>query len=373
MKRKVTALLIMVLILGLHQQTLAQYNQPEFIRSQYFRLGFHGKYWELKDNGGSNLKFLEVALPVVYSLPLGSRLALDVVTSPFGTVLKPPVGEKLDFTSVSDTYVRGSYIIGENRALLTFGVGIPSGKAELSSEELALAGIAASRPLANPVTNFGTGLNVNIGLAIAREISSWVFGVGVGYSRRGEYTLNSQGAKIDPGDEFNITVGVDRELGPAKFIADVIYTNYSKDESEVLDPFEAGDKLLYTGRLILPAGFLNPLVLSASYRQRLDNKTGNTLLTENGNELELRATGVAPIGSSFGLKFIYLARIYSETEQGTDGANIQGFGGGIILKLSRHFTFDPTLIYSTGSINTGPNSELDVTGIELTGGFAFRF
>ncbi|MFQ5639012.1 MAG: hypothetical protein ACE5IR_13595 [bacterium] len=369
MNKNLIAFVIIVLALGVFKSSYGQYNQQQFIRNQSLTLGFHAKLWEL-DN---DTRFFEAALPVVFSVPVGRRFAIDVVTAPFITALEPDEGKVLDFSSVTDSYIRGSYIIGDNRALLTVGVGLPSGKTELDSEELALAGIAANRPLANPVTNFGTGLNVSVGLALAHEIGSWVFGVGVGYSRRGEYNLNSQSAKIDPGDEFNITVGVDKEFGSAKFMADLIYTTYSKDESELLDPYKAGEKLLLNGRLMFPLGFLNPIVLSAGNRTRKNNETANPALLENGNEFEFRATATAPFGNSFGLKFIYLTRIYGDTDQSFDGANIHGFGGGVILRLSRHFTFDPALIYSTGSINTGPNSEIDVTGIELTGGFAFRF
>lgn len=361
-------LTITVFALLLVGQAPGQVNQLEFIRNQNLRVGFHAKLWEFEDDS----RFVEFALPTFYSTSLSSRLSFDVIAAPFGSVFDPSPGKSIDFTSISDTYVRGSYILGDNRALLTVGLGIPSGKTELDAEELALASIAANRPLANPVTNFGTGFNINVGLAVAHEVGPWVFGFGVGYSRRGEYDLNSQGATIDPGDEFNVTVGLDRQFGAAKVIADVIYTTYSKDESNVLPSYEAGNKILFNGQLIFPVGIFDPIILSVGNRVRKDNTAANQALVDNGNEFEFRATAITPV-SSFRLKLIYLARIYGDNNQGVDGANIQGFGGGLILRVSNSFTFDPAIIFQTGSINTGPDSEIDVTGLELTGGFSFRF
>lgn len=367
-KNIIITLMSLILLSGVAQSVFAQ---SEFIRNRYLRLGFHAKLWEFEDDSG----FLEVALPMIYSMPMGRRFALDVVASPFGagiydgSLRDPSNGEKI--ISLSDTYVRASYIIGDNQVLLTVGFGIPSGKTELNNEEFTIASIAANRALANPVSNFGTGSNVNVGLAFAREIGSWVFGFGVGFSRRGEYNLNALGGTIDPGDEINVTIGADKNFGSAKFTGDVIYTMYKEDQSNVLSPYQAGDKLYINGRLIFTLGFLNPVILSAGNRIRADNSSRSQTF-QNGNEFEARVAAVVG-GDNFGLKFVYLMRNYGDGDQDAGGATINGFGGGLVFKISQNFTFDPTFIYSTGSFNTGKDTKADVTGYELTGGFAFRF
>ncbi len=371
MKKNIIITLMSLILLTCVSQSV--FAQSEFIRNRYLRLGFHAQLWEFEDDS----KFLEVALPMVYSMPIGRRFALDVVASPFGagvyegSLRDPSNGEKI--ISLSDTYVRASYIIGDNQALLTVGVGIPSGKTELNNEEFTIASIAANRALANPVSNFGSGSNMNVGLAVAREIGSWVFGFGVGFARRGEYNLNALGGTIDPGDEINVTIGADKDFGSAKFTGDVIYTKYTKDKSNVLSDFQAGNKLYINGRFIFTLGFLNPVILSAGNRTRDDNSSPNQTF-KNGNEFEDRVSAVSPVGGdNFGLKFVYLMRNYGDGEQDAGGATINGFGGGLVFKISRNFTFDPTFIYATGSFNTGPDTKADVTGYELTGGFAFRF
>ena len=136
---------------------------------------------------------------------------------------------------MTNTTVRASYILGDDRALITLAVSIPNGKSDLTEEELVIAGVAATRALSYPVTLFGADLNFNFGIATARELGSWVIGAGLGYSLRGEYSaLAETDFKLNPGDEFNITFGISRDFevskGSAKLIADFIYTNYSGDD-----------------------------------------------------------------------------------------------------------------------------------------------
>jgi len=374
---KKAILLGMVMLLAT-QPAFTQNSQYEFIRSQYFRPGFHIKSWTF-DGTQALDRFTEFAVPISFSTQLSPRLAIDVVTSPFLGVKELPNGLVDEYHNLSDTFLRSSLILGDNAALLTFGVGIPTGETNLDADEFTISGIASNRSLDNPVSNFGTGLSLNFGLALAHELGDWVVGVGAGYSLRQQYdaTFSGQAFEIEPGDELNLTVGLEREFVMAdktgKFLADLIFTNYSEDKIDGESVFEAGNKVLLRGQLIVPAGFLDPVILSVTQRWRSDNRSPNPDLLSNGNELELRATAIHPMGGSFKLKYVGRAQLYGDNANDAEGATIYGIGGGFILNISRHFSFDPTFIYSKGTINTGPDSEIDVTGLELTGGFAFTF
>jgi hypothetical protein len=217
----------------------------------------HYKTWQFGDNAGLE-RFTQFAFPISYSLPVGERLAFDVITSPFLSRMQSIDGASLKYDNLTDTFIRSSYILGDNFALLTLGAGLPSGNTDLSEEELVLSGLSASRPLENPVTNFGTGLNLSLGVAVARELGSWILGFGAGYSLRGKYQARfiQQEYEIEPGDEFNLTLGIDRSFDMAgenaKFIADFIYSNYTEDQLEGLPFFEAGDKFLLRVQMIAP-------------------------------------------------------------------------------------------------------------------------
>ena len=374
MNKKIISIVILIII----SISYTAFGQSEFIQKQRFRGGVHFKTWSF-DNAANLDKFTEVAFPVVYSMPLSRRLSVVVVTSPFMSRVSPGTGQNLNFDNLSDTFVRGSYLIGEDLALLTVGVGIPTGETNLNADELAIAGLAANRPLDNPVTNFGTGLNITFGLAIAREVGSWVAGLGFGYSLRQEYdiNLNNLEQKIQPGNEFNFTVGFEKEFeaseGSGKFTADFIYTNYSGDELGGLPVFEAGDKFLARAQFIIPLGIFDPVIFSATNRLRLDNTTTNATFIDNGNELELRATLFQPFSDTFSLKYIVDLTIYGNTVNQSEGTFIYGLGLGTKLKLSNRVSFDPSVIFSKGSINSGSDSEIDITGLEFSGGLSFTF
>lgn len=377
MKRRLVCFGILLLALGQAIPVLAQTDRSQFIRHQTLKPGIHFKTWSFSESSGLD-SFTEFALPVVYSHPINERLAIDVITAPFISSVKQTGGETVDLTGLTDTFVRGSYLIGDNLALLTVGLSLPSGKTDLDARELQLAGLAANRPLDNPVTNFGTGLNLNVGLATAQQWGEWVVGLGVGYASRGEYETSTLAEPVDisPGNEINLTFGVEREFegsnGNSKLLADFIYTNYGEDDFAGRQPYEAGDKFLLRGQYLFPLAVFDPVILALTNRFRLDNETSNPALADNGNEFELRATFIQPRSETFNLKYILHAKLYSDTENEAEGALIYGIGGGITLRVTDTISIDPTLIFSTGSINAGPDSEIDVTGIEFSGGVLVR-
>jgi len=391
MKKQIIALILILLAAGLGR---AQISQSEFIRHQYLKPAVHFKSWDFGEGAGID-KFIELAAPITYSTAISPRIGVDVTTTYFITAFNsiPSLSDlsedDLAYWHLTDTFVRGSLLLGDNLALLTVGVGIPTGEATLSGKDLAFAGIAANRPLDNPVSSFGSGSSVNVGLAMAHELQDWVVGIGLGYSKRSDYDATFfdasgtvQSGSIDPGDELNVTIGAEREFefagNTGKFISDLIYTNYSKDEFGGFSTFEAGDKIVARAQMRIPLAIFNPIVLSVIHRWRLDNTSTNAALIENGNELDFRATAFLPVGGALALKSVVQTQLYYSTPNESEDATIYGIGGGFVLNLSKHFSFDPTVVYHTGTINSRPNplaavKEIDVTGIEVFGGFAFKF
>ena len=371
-------LLASLIIISCYYSAFGQVRQSEFIRNQTLRAGLHFKTWGF-DNASNLDSFTEVAFPIAYSLPLSRRLSLLVVTTPFTSRISRVSGQDTNFDHLSDTFVRGSYIIGEELALLTVGVHIPTGETKLNDDELAIAGIAANRPLDNPVTTFGTGFNLTLSLAIAREVGSWVTGLGFGYLLRQEYDIlvNKQARKLLPGNEFNITLGFERKFevpeGAAKFTANFVYTNNSEDDLAGQPFFEAGDKFIVQGQFIIPIGIFDPVIFSATNRLRLDNTINKEALIDNGNEFDFRATLFHPLTDTFSLKYIVKLTLYGNTASDSEGALIYGLGLGTRFNILNRVAFDPTVIFSKGNINTGPDSDIDITGLEFSGGLSFRF
>jgi len=320
-----------------------------------------------------------ITFPLAYSLPVGERFSFEAATAPFLSSLASAAGSRFTLNNVTDSMIRASCRIGDNRALFTFGVGIPNGKTKLNDDELNIAGIAANRPLDNPVTSFGAGLNANFGLALAQEFGAWVFGAGLGYSLRGKYEalIGAQEIRVQPGNEFNVTLGIDRDFewpkGKAKFTADFIYTNYAEDDLAGQPFFEAGDKFLAQGRFLFPIAIFNPAIISAQNRWRLDNKSANAALLDNGNELEISAALFHPLSERFRLKYLLEAQIYSDTVDQTEGAVVFGAGAGLLYSLSAKTAIDPAVKFFKGRINTGPGSNIGITGWEFSGGLALRF
>ncbi|NIR49929.1 hypothetical protein GWO43_15585 [candidate division KSB1 bacterium] len=380
MKKQTCSALILVALF--FNSLFGQPARTEFIRKQTFKTNLRLKTWSFEEQSGFE-RFTEVVVPLTYTHPIGERFALDAVTVPYFSNVQFAGAGGVTLTHVTDTFLRGSYILGDNRALLTFGASIPSGKTKFDVDELQIAGLAANRPLANPVTNLGTGVNLNFGLAAAQDFGPWVFGLGVGYAWRGEYDVRNgtQEIEITPGNEVNLTFGMERgfELatGPSKFIVDFVYTFYTEDELAGQPFFEAGDKFLLQSSFIFPVSIFDPLIIRAQNRWRLDNESTNAALIDNGNEFDFGLSATHKLRNDLRLKYLLDAKIYSDTVNDSEGALIFGVGMGVFHKFSDFFSIDPTIKFYKGKIKTGPNSDIDVTGFEfvlgLSGGINLRF
>ena len=372
-----------IIALITYQMAFAQVSDLEFIREQHLRAGMHFKTWGFEKESGLD-RFTEFAFPVTYSLPVNRRLSIDFVTSPFFSTLSPIAGNSESFNSLSDSYIRTSYILGDNLAIINFGASLPSGKTKLDAEELEIAGIAANRPLDNPVSNLGTGVNLNFGLAIAQKLGPWVLGIGAGYAYRGEFDVidieADTTASIEPGDEFNLTLGIDRDFelqnGKAKLIADLVYTTYRKDDLANLSRspvFEAGDKIVAQARFLFPLAAFKPVMLTLRNRWRLNNKSNNAALIDNGNELELGVNLFHPVTERLQFKYLLDSKFYSNTVNDSEGAVVFGIGLGVDYGFSQHVAIDPSIKFSKGKINTGPGTDVGIAGLEFSIGLAFTF
>jgi opacity protein-like surface antigen len=57
----------------------------------------------------------------------------------------------------------------------------------------------------------------------------------------------------------------------------------------------------------------------------------------------------------------------------SEGAVVFGIGLGLNYGFSQHVAIDPAIKFSKGKINTGPGTDVGITGLEFSGGLAFTF
>ncbi len=361
-------LLLTILFVGFG---IAQVSDAGFIRSQDIMAGAYYQHWKTGSGQSAN----QLSFPVIYRLPVNRALSIDVINSPAFTSLS---SANDNLGGIADTRLRASYVTMDDKMLITGGISLPTGKHSLSGEEINIASVLAMDALDFRVPSLGQGMDINLNIAYAREMSGFVVGGGLGYLHKGTFQPYKEADwKYTPGDEVSITVGADKNLeingGPVRLTADIGYTLYQQDEIDGKAIFRSGNKILFDFRSMFKVGTADFLAY-AQNRTRGKNQRGlgslqSETLNSNGNQLEIGTTGTFPMNPAFRLKGILDSKIYGKNGYENNGAFVLGFGTGFEYRLSSQLTMDTRFKYLTGSLKNG-NSSVSLSGFEA--GAMFR-
>jgi len=317
------------------------------------------QYWSIEENSVHQL-----AVPLTLVAPFNEKLQATLSTAP--ALSGYHAGSTLSLNGLSDMRISGSYLFGEEKAMATFGVSLPTGKHALKSDEFLVANILALHALSFDVPILGQGLDATAGMVTARRFNGWVAGLGAGYVMRGAFeAIENATAKYDPGDEINFSLALDKPLGRRnKLMFDANYTIYGTDRMSGEEVFKAGNRFTLQAMLQVPGEGLSWL-FSVRDRIRSKNEIGSgTLIPErqnsNGNELEISGQGSLPLNSLTSVHGVVEGRLYSNNAYDIGGAHIVGVGGGYRRKLSSHLHLDSDLRFYIGSLDYG--EDLSVKG-----------
>ena len=368
-KKIIIGLAIYFVLFCFADRTVAQIEQTRFFRNTVLVAGFEMQMWNFDKMDDS---FNQFAIPMAFYLPIGEKFSLDFISA---TAMNS-FGE-LELNGFADTRVRGSLILGEN-VLCTAGLSLPTGKSQLTSEELNISSITANHALRTRVPNLGQGLDVNIGLVAAHDMDGWTIGGGIGYLKKGKYQpFDGSDLEYVPGDEFNITLGAD--FGDEnKLTTDIIYTMYGSDKVGDEEVFKSGNRILIQARYLIKKRIATGKIMNLTFFLRERTKSKNEFAVaqglqeekenSNGNELEFGGIMLYPLSPTLRLKTLFDYKAFSDNGYDTGGASVFGIGGGFNVSLSSSVTTELGMKYSTGNVRVG-TMEIGISGITIFGGF----
>jgi hypothetical protein len=358
------ATLTVLAVLAAAGETAAQEARDRLFRDAVLGSGAYYQTWSHDEKADVS----ELSIPLIVIWPVSKKLSLDAVSGSGFASLADDGGS---LNGLIDTKVRASYILGDERALLTLGVNTPTGKTGLTGEQRAVSSSLAQGALNFRTANFGQGLDINVGLAVAGKVGELVVGAGAGYLLKGEFTPRDQGVEYKPGSELSLTVGLDRKVmdGDGVLTLDAVYTLYGDDEQEGEATFTSGNKLVLQGMGSFKMGGMN---LRAHFTERLrGNSTryvnGLASAFGNGNQLE---TGLQVMSGGRGkveLRVQADLKAYSANDFGKGKASLFSAGPGLRLRLGPGRSIDINVKYGTGKLD-----DESVSGIEAGGGIWFR-
>lgn len=254
-------------------------------------------------------------------------------------------------SGLTDVKLRAVTRLEGDAVLLTAGINIPTGKRELSQEELGALRVLGSPVLRFATPGYGNGPSGTLGLVLARRVGEWSLGFGAAAEMRGSYApldaaqFGFANLDLDPGEAFRISLGGDRLVGSGAMSLSASATIYTKDKlsGEAIGsgtPLDATVKLgpAFTAewRMRLAARSFRALDLFVydRYRTKQEGVTGTKTSGTSANELEVGARGEVALGQKVGLAIGLDGRHHTGLEADPSLSTAGILAGGMMLGLS---------------------------------------
>lgn len=170
----------------------------------------------------------QVSIPVTAAVPFGPAWTFDV-TAVYGTGsvhydrVNPTPGESpsgdATFTGPSDTRVRLTGRLLDDRFVVTAGLNVPTGRRMLDTTQLLATRALAAPALGMGAPPVGAGTSGTVGVLATQKVGPWAVAGGVSYERRGRYdpvaafVAGVPPFEFIPGSVTRLSLGTDGLVG----------------------------------------------------------------------------------------------------------------------------------------------------------------
>ncbi len=342
----------------------------------FIRTGFVVQMWSvetIKDAVSENTYPIEIMYPIRENLTV--QLNHSPAVSRFGDI---------NMSGLSDTWIRSTYAFQDRRALVSVGVGLPTGKTELNDTEASLSSFLCQNAFKFRLPVFGQGLTVSAGIMYAYPLNEkMTIGAGINYVLRGSYKYSKhQKDTYNPGDQIGANLGVDYLMLPKlRTNLDFVLSYYTADKMANEEMFVSGPKFSLKAGLQYQANF-GYLWMRSYYSTKSKNETWNdqALVLEPDDKNYNITLREFEVGTKIGLlEMLSLLvsgelRSYVENEAKQGWADIFGLGLGYEFQPTERFAISMGAKFFFGDgnfLNIAPVP--DLSGFELQMGTQYKF
>jgi hypothetical protein len=301
-----------------------------------------------------------ISLPWAASAPLGSVASVAVDGAWASGEATSASGASATLSGLTDTNVGVTLGVGPDWLVVSADATLATGKKSLSLEESLVAGVVAADLLPFAINTWGGGGGMGGSLAAATQLGAWGVGFAAGYRLAREFEpLADLALGYRPGDQLQLRIALDRNVGPSTLSAVVGYQRSSDDQVLEANLFRSGSRLQGNVSVAFPLGLRSSALVHAGVQHR---SRGTLLLDES----LLTAAGDSPsqqlfsVGADLRLPLGRAAALFPTTElrvfRAEDGAS-QGWVGtaGVALdvRLAGNSTRTRFVLSPTGRLRAG--------------------
>lgn len=310
----------------------------------------------------------EFAAPIAFALPVSRRVAFDIGTYFVSATRKDETGGSTSLSGLTDVIARGAFQLKPDVAVFTVALNLPTGSATLDGNERLVAGSAATDLIPYPVQNFGSGLSVTSGLALAAPVGSWALGIAGSYRYNGEYTpfAEKPDTALQPGAEMRFRVGADRIVGQGRVSLGLTYSTFSNDDFGS-NAYSPGSRIIPQFSLSLPMGNNNLSIYSWDIYRNVKEDT--TVGSAKENTLVLGAVLSLRMGRNTLRPVIEYRKAWVGPGGLQSNGSLFGVGARYAIAVGTRMTVVPSARLDLGSL---PNGASSVSFTGLSGSLTFR-
>jgi hypothetical protein len=306
----------------------------------------------------------QFGMPLAWIVPFNERFNVDVSTNFASSQVKTPGLATSSISGLTDAQLRGNLTLGDNAAVVTLGVNVPTGQYRVPAGEQVAAGQIGNDFLIYPVSSMGNGLAATGGIAFAQTLGDWNLGLGGSFrysSSFDAYEVATTALRFTPGAEARLRVGLDRPVGDGSFNVSLTYSKFG-DYTAADTSYGSGDRAMIQSAFAVPMGGNRDLLLSMWDLYRgVGQQIGNT---------PSPSENVGNLGVAVGFQLangLYIQPNIEERSWIYNNAN-----AGLLTNVGVRLRFEwaglsmnPSATYSLGSLyNTGLPST-DITGFKV--------
>jgi hypothetical protein len=297
--------------------------------------------------------------------------------------------QTLSLTGATDVRIRATGRVAGDQLWLTLGVGLPTGRVELSEQETAALYVIGAPALRMTTPVLGSGTGMTAGVVYTPVIGRWAVGLGLSYERRATYTpleatlAGGDAVELDPADVLHLSLGLDRIIGQGRvsilFVADrygtdLINLRAASDDALPGTSYRLGPTLALQVQYELASATFRQLRLFASPRYRASFQDGSGVTVGGSSGAMIDAGASATLGRATGLGLVITVDGAFDTGLAVDEtlatARMSGAGLSLGLEvLARRLALRP---YVRGSLHRIDPGTGNVTAQGLGAGIVLR-
>jgi hypothetical protein len=205
--------------------------------------------------GATRRTISQMAIPLVVLIPLTDRITVDISTA-FANSQSRSGGNTSTISGLTDTHIRGNFMLGSDDLVFTVGLNIPTGQYTIPEARQEAAGQIGNDFLNYPISGMGNGLAGTGGVAFARPMGNWNVGAGASFRKSTQFTafeVQSSDFRFTPADEYRVRLGADRPVGDGQVAFGVSYSAFGADVADTTT-YSTGDRITATGTWMFPVG-----------------------------------------------------------------------------------------------------------------------